>query len=32
MGKEFEYSMKYREWTAVALDNLLKLEDSFFID
>lgn len=31
-GKEFEYSMKYREWTAVALDNLLKLEDSFFIE
>jgi len=32
VGKEFEYSMKYREWTAVALDNLLKLEDSFFIE
>ena len=30
--EEFEYSMKYREWTAVALDNLLKLEDSFFIE
>jgi hypothetical protein len=24
--------MNYREWTAVALEKLLKLDDSFFID
>lgn len=31
-GNQFNYSMKYREWTAVALEQLLKLDDSFFID
>lgn len=30
-GREFKYSMKYGEWTAVALEHLLKLEDDFFI-
>ncbi len=28
----FEYSIKYKEWTGVALENLLKLDDSFFYE
>jgi hypothetical protein len=31
-GYEFKYSMKYKEWTVVSLDQLLKLEDQFFLD
>jgi hypothetical protein len=30
IGHEFEYSIKYKEWTGIALEMLLKLEDSFF--
>lgn len=26
----FAYAMKYREWTAVSYDDLMKLDDSFF--
>jgi len=29
---EFKYSMKYGKWTAVALEHLLKLPDSFFLE
>jgi hypothetical protein len=31
VGHEFEYSIKYKEWTGVALENLLKLKDEFFM-
>ena len=31
-GHEFKYSMKYGKWTGVALEHLLKLEDSFFLE
>ena len=31
-GNEFKYSMKYGKWTAVALEHLLKLDDSFFLN
>lgn len=30
IGYEFEYAMKYKEWTGVALDHILKLNDDFF--
>ena len=30
VGYEFEYAMKYTEWTGVALDHILKLNDDFF--
>ena len=30
VAKEFEYSMKYRIWTVVAFDELLKFNDDFF--
>lgn len=30
-GYDFSFSMKYKEWTVVALDHLLKLEDEFFL-
>lgn len=30
-GHEFKYSIKYGKWTGVALEHLLKLEDSFFL-
>ena len=30
VGHEFEYTMKYKEWTGVALDHILKLNDEFF--
>ena len=30
VGSSFEYKMDYRDWTIVALDDLLKLEDAFF--
>jgi hypothetical protein len=29
--REFKYSIKYNEWTGVALEHLLRLEDDFFI-
>jgi hypothetical protein len=32
IGHEFEYSLKYKEWTAIALDHLLKLNDDFFLN
>ena len=32
IGHEFEYSFKYKMWTAIALDNLLKLNDEFFLN
>jgi hypothetical protein len=31
-GREFNFSMQYKEWTCVALEYLLKLEDDFFIE
>lgn len=31
-GYEFEYSIKYKEWTGIALEVLLKLNDSFFYE
>ena len=31
-NKEFEYSIKYKEWTGIALEVLLKLDNSFFYD
>ena len=31
-GLEFKYKMEYGKWTCIALEHLLKLEDSFFID
>lgn len=31
-GYEFKYKMQYGIWTCVALDHLLRLEDSFFMD
>ena len=31
-GCTFEYYLKYREWTAVALEHVLKLDDSFFMN
>lgn len=31
-GCEFEYSVKYKEWTGVALETLLKLDNDFFYD
>ena len=31
-GHDFKYCMKYGKWTAVALEHLLKLDDSFFIE
>ena len=30
-GREFKYTMKYGKWTGIALEHLLKLEDSFFL-
>lgn len=30
VGYEFEYTMKYKEWTGVALDHILNLNDDFF--
>lgn len=30
-GMEFKYSLKYREWTGVLLEDLLRLDDDFFI-
>ena len=30
-GLEFKYKIEYGKWTGVALEHLLKLEDSFFI-
>jgi hypothetical protein len=30
-GHSFEYRLAYKEWSAVALDGLLKLPDSFFL-
>ena len=32
VGLSFEYKMDYRDWTIVALDDLLKLEDAFFFE
>ena len=28
----FDYSIKYKQWTGIALENLLKLDDAFFYD
>ena len=30
--KKFEYSMKYRDWTAISLDDLLTFDDQFFFN
>jgi hypothetical protein len=30
-GHNFKYKLQYGKWTAVALEHLLKLEDSFFL-
>lgn len=30
-GQDFEYSIKYGQWTGVALEHLLKLDRSFFM-
>ncbi len=31
-GHFFNYRLIYREWSAVALEELLKLPDSFFVE
>jgi hypothetical protein len=31
-GHSFEYRLVYKEWSAVALDELLKIPDSFFVE
>jgi hypothetical protein len=31
-GKNFKYKMQYEKWTVVALEHLLALEDSFFLN
>lgn len=30
--KNFEYSMRYRDWIVVSFDDLIKLEDNFFFN
>lgn len=31
-GREFKYMLKYREWTGILLNDLLKIENEFFIN
>ena len=31
-GHDFKYAMKYGRWTGVALEHLLKLDNSFFMN
>jgi hypothetical protein len=31
-GREFKYMLKYREWTGILLNDLLRIENEFFIN
>jgi hypothetical protein len=31
-GKEFDYSMKYRDWVGIAYEDLIKFDDDFFFN